>query len=54
MKLAAAARGRALPRDMDEVGMGAGAPAFRAADEARMHRGHDLWLAALKWIAEGG
>lgn len=37
---------------MDEAGVGTGAAAFRAADEARMHRGHALWLATLKWVSE--
>jgi uncharacterized protein YndB with AHSA1/START domain len=36
----------------DEVGKGDGAKAFRQTDEAAMHRGHDLWLAALKWKSE--
>lgn len=36
----------------DEVGRGAGAAAFRDADEGAMHRGHDLWLATLKWVSE--
>jgi uncharacterized protein YndB with AHSA1/START domain len=38
---------------MDEAGVGPGVAAFRQADESRMHRGHDLWLATLKWVAEG-
>jgi uncharacterized protein YndB with AHSA1/START domain len=38
---------------MDEAGVGSGAAAFRRADEARMHRGHALWLATLKWVSEG-
>jgi uncharacterized protein YndB with AHSA1/START domain len=38
---------------MDEAGIGAGAAAFRAADEGRMHRGHTLWLATLQWVSEG-
>jgi hypothetical protein len=38
---------------MDEAGVGSGAAAFRCADEARMHRGHALWLATLKWVSEG-
>jgi uncharacterized protein YndB with AHSA1/START domain len=37
---------------MDEAGIGADAAALRRSDETRMHRGHDLWLTALKWIAE--
>lgn len=38
---------------MDEVGIGSGAAAFRQLDEGRMHRGHALWLATLRWVAEG-
>jgi len=38
---------------MDETGVGPGAVAFRKADEGRMHRGHALWLATLKWVSEG-
>jgi hypothetical protein len=26
---------------------------LRDTDESLMHRGHDLWLATLKWISEG-
>ena len=26
--------------------------ALRKSDETLMHRGHDLWLATLKWVAE--
>jgi len=37
----------------EEVGKGEGAKAFRAQDEGLMHRGHDLWLACLRWMAEG-
>jgi uncharacterized protein YndB with AHSA1/START domain len=37
----------------DEVGMGKDAAHLREADESLMHRGHDLWLATLKWVAEG-
>jgi uncharacterized protein YndB with AHSA1/START domain len=36
----------------DEVGMGSSAAHLRESDESLMHRGHDLWLATLKWIAE--
>lgn len=36
----------------DEVGIGNDAAQLRAADESLMHRGHDLWLATLKWVAE--
>jgi Polyketide cyclase / dehydrase and lipid transport len=39
---------------MDEAGVGPAAAAFRMADESRMHRGHTLWLAALRWVSEGG
>ena len=38
---------------MEEVGIGKAVAQFREADEGRMHRGHDLWLAALKWVSEG-
>ena len=38
---------------MDEVGKGAGAAHLRETDESLMHRGHDLWLATLKWVSEG-
>jgi hypothetical protein len=38
----------------DEVGMGEDATHLRQVDENLMHRGHDLWLATLKWMAEGG
>ncbi|HEY1928553.1 MAG TPA: hypothetical protein VGG92_13885 [Caulobacteraceae bacterium] len=38
---------------MEEAGVGPDVVAFRKADEGRMHRGHDLWLATLKWISEG-
>jgi uncharacterized protein YndB with AHSA1/START domain len=37
----------------DEVGMGSSAAHLRESDESLMHRGHDLWLATLKWMAEG-
>src|SRR3984957_8187191 len=36
----------------DEVGMGKDAAHLRETDESLMHRGHDLWLATLKWMAE--
>jgi len=36
----------------DEVGKGADAANLRRTDERLMHRGHDLWLATLKWVAE--
>lgn len=37
---------------MDEAGIGKDAAALRQSDETLMHRGHDLWLATLKWVAE--
>jgi hypothetical protein len=37
---------------MDEAGIGPDAAALRKSDETLMHRGHDLWLATLKWVAE--
>jgi uncharacterized protein YndB with AHSA1/START domain len=37
---------------MDEVGRGKDAAHIRSTDESLMHRGHNLWLATLKWIAE--
>jgi uncharacterized protein YndB with AHSA1/START domain len=37
----------------DEVGKGPSAKHLRETDEGLMHRGHDLWIATLKWIAEG-
>ena len=36
----------------DEVGLGKDAQHLRETDESLMHRGHDLWLATLKWVAE--
>jgi hypothetical protein len=36
----------------DEVGKGESAAHFREVDEGAMHRGHDLWLATLKWVSE--
>ena len=38
---------------MDEAGIGKDAAHLRETDEGVMHRGHDLWLATLKWMAEG-
>ncbi|OHT19104.1 SRPBCC family protein [Edaphosphingomonas haloaromaticamans] len=46
--------GRGCRVAMDEAGIGAGAAAFREADEGRMHRGHTLWLETLRWISAGG
>jgi hypothetical protein len=37
---------------MDEAGIGKDAAHVRETDESLMHRGHDLWLATLKWVAE--
>jgi uncharacterized protein YndB with AHSA1/START domain len=37
----------------DEVGKGKDAAHLRQTDESLMHRGHDLWLATLKWVSEG-
>ena len=37
---------------MDEAGVGKDAAGLRNSDETLMHRGHDLWLATLKWMAE--
>ena len=37
----------------DEAGRGSDAAHLRQADESLMHRGHDLWLATLKWVSEG-
>jgi len=36
----------------EEVGVGANPKQLRETNETLMHRGHDLWLATLKWIAE--
>jgi polyketide cyclase/dehydrase/lipid transport protein len=36
----------------DEVGKGPDAAHLRETDESLMHRGHDLWLATLKWVSE--
>ncbi|MET0282719.1 MAG: SRPBCC family protein [Steroidobacteraceae bacterium] len=35
------------------AGAGTVASEIRQADEGVMHRGHDLWLATLKWVSEG-
>ena len=37
----------------DEVGKGKDAAHLRESDESLVHRGHDLWLATLKWMSEG-
>jgi uncharacterized protein YndB with AHSA1/START domain len=36
----------------DEVGKGPDAAHLRRTDEGLMHRGHDLWLAGLRWMSE--
>ena len=36
----------------DEVGKGADASKLRQTNEGLMHRGHDLWLATLRWVSE--
>ena len=36
----------------DEVGKGRDAAQLRETNESLMHRGHDLWLATLKWVSE--
>jgi hypothetical protein len=36
----------------DEVGIGKDAAHLRETDESLMHRGHDLWLATLKWMSK--
>ena len=46
-------RGDACLVVTDEVGKGKGAVHLRETDEGLMHRGHDLWLATLKWVSEG-
>jgi hypothetical protein len=37
---------------MEEAGVGKDASGLRKSDETLMRRGHDLWLATLKWVAE--
>jgi hypothetical protein len=46
-------RGDACLVVTDEVGKGKDAVRLRETDEGLMHRGHDLWLATLKWVSEG-
>jgi hypothetical protein len=36
----------------DEVEKGGDAKKLRETDEGLMHRGHDLWLATLRWVSE--
>jgi uncharacterized protein YndB with AHSA1/START domain len=45
-------RGEACLVVTDEVGKGKDAEHLRETDEGLMHRGHDLWLATLKWVSE--
>jgi uncharacterized protein YndB with AHSA1/START domain len=45
-------KGRMCHVVMDEAGVGKDAAELRKSDETLMHRGHDLWLATLKWVAE--
>lgn len=37
----------------EEVAKGDGARTIREADEGKMNRGHDLWLAGLRFVSEG-
>jgi hypothetical protein len=46
-------RGDACMVVTDEVGKGKDAAHLRESDAGLMHRGHDLWLATLKWVSEG-
>jgi Polyketide cyclase / dehydrase and lipid transport len=46
-------RGDACLVVTDEVGKGKDAIHLRETNEGLMHRGHDLWLATLKWVSEG-
>jgi hypothetical protein len=36
----------------EEVGIGGDANYMRQTDEGLMHRGHEMWLATLKWVSE--
>ncbi|KDP85221.1 hypothetical protein CF70_015290 [Cupriavidus sp. SK-3] len=45
-------RGNGCQVVTDEVGNGPDAANLRKNDEGLMHRGHDLWLATLRWVAE--
>jgi hypothetical protein len=51
--VAIAAANRGLFGRHGECGCWAAVVQFREADEGRMRRGHDLWLASLKWVSEG-
>jgi hypothetical protein len=46
-------RGDACMVVTDEAGKGKDAAHLRESDAGLMHRGHDLWLATLKWVSEG-
>ena len=46
-------QGKACLAVTDEVGKWKDAAHLRETDESLMHRGHDLWLATLKWMSEG-
>lgn len=48
-----APRGASCLVATDEVGVGKDAAHLRQTDESLLHRGHDLWLATLKWASEG-
>jgi Polyketide cyclase / dehydrase and lipid transport len=37
---------------LDEAGVGEDAARLRKSDETLIHRGHNFWLATLKWVAE--
>jgi len=45
-------RGNGCQVVTDEVGNGRDAANLRQTDEDLLHRGHDLWLATLRWVAE--
>lgn len=44
--------GRGCSVTTEEAGKGPLASRLRRTDEGLMHRGHDLWLATLKWVSE--
>jgi hypothetical protein len=46
------ARGNGCQVVTDEVGNGPDVGNLRQTDEGLMHRGHDLWLATLRRVAE--
>jgi uncharacterized protein YndB with AHSA1/START domain len=47
-----APKGDACNIIMEEAGFGPAAARWREKSPSLMHRGHDLWLATLKWISE--